>query len=104
MLKRDFDAAEKILRDFPSEEYFPDPEAMPKSFSQGRVALARGNVKTAQRFLEAAAPDIEHYTRAHPEANNHCNLGLLYAYLGRKEDALRESRLGVEMEPVGRPV
>jgi len=99
MLARDFDAAEKILRDFPSDDYFPSSEAMPKSYYQGQVALARGDLKTAQRFLKAAAPDIETYTREHPEAENHANLGLLYAYLGRKEDAVREARQAVEMQP-----
>jgi TolB-like protein/Tfp pilus assembly protein PilF len=98
MLARDFDAAEKILHDFPSDS-FPNPEEMPKSFFHGRIARARGDVRAAERLLEAAAPDIENFTREHPEAQNHANLGLLYAYLGRKKDAIGEARRALEMEP-----
>ena len=33
-------------------------------------------------------------------AERHANLGLLYAFLDRKEDALREGRRAVELKPV----
>ncbi len=98
MLARDFDAAAKILRDFPSDA-FPNPEEMPKSFFEGRIARARGDLIAAHRLIGAAAPEIEEYTRDHPEPQNHANLALLYAYLGRIEDAVREANLAIEMEP-----
>ena len=38
--------------------------------------------------------------RDHPnDARNHASLRILYAYIGRKEDAIRESRRAVELCP-----
>ena len=51
-------------------------------------------------ILLAAVPGLEEWVRESPNnASSHARLGLLYAYLGRKEDALREGRRAVELEP-----
>jgi serine/threonine protein kinase/tetratricopeptide (TPR) repeat protein len=98
-LERDYTAAEKILTDF-SLDAFPTAEGAPKIFYLGRTALARGDIKSGQRYLEAARPDIEAWVREEPDdPNRHAQLGLLYAYLGRKEEAIREARQAVEMVP-----
>jgi tetratricopeptide (TPR) repeat protein len=48
----------------------------------------------------AAAADMEMRTRDHSDYPFfHESLGLIYAYMGRKEDAIREARRAVEMEP-----
>jgi TolB-like protein/Tfp pilus assembly protein PilF len=97
MLERDFAAAEKVLNDFPGRVIDPD---WPKSASLGQVALARGDATSAQRFFMAAATDMETRTRNHSDQPvNHASLGLIYAYMGRKEDAIRKARRAVEMEP-----
>ena len=99
MLERDYAAAEKILADFRLKD-FPREGAYPKTLYQGRVALARGDVESAQRYFAAATPALEEQTRSDPEEpQGHTELGLLYAYMQRKEDALRESRRAVEMVP-----
>ena len=99
MLERDYPNAEKILTDFPLET-FPCPGDAPKSIYQGRVALARGDVASAQQYFAAATPDIEAWVRARPdEASRHASLGMLYAYQGRKSDALREGLRAVALEP-----
>jgi serine/threonine protein kinase/tetratricopeptide (TPR) repeat protein len=91
MLARDYVAAEKITID--SEDYS-------RAFYQGRVALARGDMDSAQRYFAAAAPDFEKRMRDNPDhPDPHAYLGLLYAYLQRKEDAIREARRAVEIEP-----
>jgi TolB-like protein/Tfp pilus assembly protein PilF len=96
MLERDFAAAEKVLNDFPG---VIDPD-WPKSASLGQVALARGDAASAQRFFMAAAADMETRTRDHSDQPvTHASLGLIYAYIGRKEDAIREAERAVEMEP-----
>jgi TolB-like protein/Tfp pilus assembly protein PilF len=99
MLQRDFDSAEKILNDYAGPD-FPADLGWPKSFSLGQVALARGDAVSGRRFFMAAAPKMETWERDHSDdLGVHDQLGLLYAYMGRKEDALREARHTVEMEP-----
>jgi tetratricopeptide (TPR) repeat protein len=99
MLERDYAGAEKILADFSLKDS-PQDGADPKTFYEGRTALARGDIESAQRYLAAAAPSLE--KRMRNDADDplrHAELGLLYAYMQRKEDALREGRRAVEMEP-----
>jgi tetratricopeptide (TPR) repeat protein len=99
MLERDYAAAEKILTGSPLENFLPAGEA-PKTYYQGRLALARGDKETAQRYFAAVRPDTEKGVRDNPDgAVRHAGLGLLYAYMQRKEDAIRESRRAVELEP-----
>jgi tetratricopeptide (TPR) repeat protein len=99
MLERDYVTAEKIVTDFPLEK-FPKVLDAPKAFYQGRVARAQGDIESAQRYFAAATPDLEKRVRDDPDvAERHARLGLLYAYMQRKEDAIRESRRAVELEP-----
>jgi TolB-like protein/Tfp pilus assembly protein PilF len=99
MLERDYPTAEKILADFPGEN-FAHAEGAPKTFFQGRVALARGDAQVAQRLFTAAAQAFEEWMRDHPDdPNSHVYLARVYAYMGRKEDAIREARRAVEVEP-----
>jgi TolB-like protein/DNA-binding winged helix-turn-helix (wHTH) protein/Tfp pilus assembly protein PilF len=99
MLERDYSAAEKIVNDS-SLENFPGGGGTPKTFYLGRIALARGDIESAQRYFAAARPDTEKRVRENPDmAERHAQLGLLYAYMQRKEDAIREGRRAVELEP-----
>ena len=84
MLERDYATAEKIVTDSPSQD-FPKAGDAPKTFYQGRIALARGDIESAQRYFAAARPDIEKRVRDDPDvAERHARLGLLYAYMQRK--------------------
>ena len=99
MLERDYAAAEKIVTDSSLED-FPASGDTPKTFYLGRIALARGDIESAQRYFAAARPDTEKRVRDNPDmAERHAQLGLLYAYMQRKEDAIREGRRAVELEP-----
>jgi TolB-like protein/class 3 adenylate cyclase/Flp pilus assembly protein TadD len=100
MLERDFASAEKILNTFPSDEEFPTSNRPPKAFYQGCTALARGDTRLAQAFFDTVTPIFEAKVRDHPDDRwRHADVGLLYAYLGRKEDAVREGRRAVELAP-----
>jgi len=97
MLERDFATAEKWLADFPSDKF---PDAGSKSFYQAQTALARGDVELARTLFEKVRPALESNVRDHPDdASHHAALGILYGYMGRKEDAIRESRRAVELCP-----
>jgi TolB-like protein/DNA-binding winged helix-turn-helix (wHTH) protein/Flp pilus assembly protein TadD len=99
MLARDYAAAEKILAESPPEDFSPAGNAQ-KPYYQGRVALARGDSEAAQRYFAAVAPETEKLARANAnEASHHADLGRLYAYMGRTEDAIREGRQALEIEP-----
>ena len=67
---------------------------------QAQIALARGDVELARTLFEKLRPALESDVRAHPEDSaTHSALGRLYAFIGRKEDAIREGRHGVELCP-----
>jgi TolB-like protein/class 3 adenylate cyclase len=97
----DFDAAEKVLDRSPLT-IFQSGSAPPvaKFFLQGRIAAARGDRTRAKLLFEAALPQAENEVKEHPEtASRHAQLGIAYAYLGRKEDTLREGRRALALLP-----
>jgi TolB-like protein/DNA-binding winged helix-turn-helix (wHTH) protein/Tfp pilus assembly protein PilF len=99
MLERDYDAAEKALTDVRFDDVAWAIDA-PKTFYQGRTALARGDIESARRYLEATTVEFEDRVRNDPNApQSHAALGLVYAYRQMKEEAIRESRRAIELEP-----
>ncbi len=97
MLERDYAGAEQALRNFN-----PDDLAWgyAKEFYIGQIALARGDLESAQRSFATAMPVLEGRVRDDPDdPPRHAELGFLYACMQRKEDAIRESRRAVELEP-----
>jgi tetratricopeptide (TPR) repeat protein len=96
MVDRNFAAAEKMLTLFPPERF----DETPKSLFQGDIAFARGEVAQARDLYEKGRPAMEAQVRDHPDdAERHARLGLLYACLGIKEDAIRESLRAIELQP-----
>jgi TolB-like protein/DNA-binding winged helix-turn-helix (wHTH) protein/Tfp pilus assembly protein PilF len=99
MLERDYSAAEKILTESPLENFFPAGDGA-KAYYRGRMSRARGDIESAKRYFAAVTPDTEKRVRDNPDvAARHAELGRLYAYMQRKEEAIRESRRAVELEP-----
>jgi len=95
MVDRDFAKAEKISEEFKNPEH--------KTYFHGCIAVARGEVMTARRFFETLRPTFEARVRNHPEnAFERSDLGLLYAYLGRNEEAIREARRAVDLVPASK--
>ena len=104
MLTRDFGVARSAVDTFPYETLPAVLGApVPKSYLQGCTALAEGERARARNFFETARPAMEAEAIAHPkDALRHARLGLLYAYMGREEDALREGELAVRLTPVSK--
>ncbi len=72
----------------------------PKELLLADVCQAMGNVDRARVHYEAARGSLEDRIKRYPDdARLRGALGLVYAGLGRKQDAIREGRLGVELEP-----
>lgn len=104
MIKRDFAGAETVLAAAPAAELsYLQGGPLPKSYFAGCAALARGDEATAQSQFEAARPSFEAAVQEAPQdAARHANLGLLYAFMGRKEAAIAEGRRAVELKPESR--
>jgi tetratricopeptide (TPR) repeat protein len=74
---------------------------VPKSYLKGCIALASGDTAHAAQLFELSRPVMEAEAVAHPESElRHARLGLLYAYMGRKPEAIREGTRAVELKPV----
>jgi TolB-like protein/Tfp pilus assembly protein PilF len=73
----------------------------PRSFCQGLAARAGNDATGAETAFIAARVEMEKIVREQPDyAQALCVMGMIDAALGRKEDALRESRRAVELLPV----
>ena len=100
MLERDYAGADRAMTDYALDVFQSDGMPMPKSFFRGCTALARGDAAAAQSHFGAALPTFEAAVQQAPSTGlRHANLGLLYSFMGRKEEAIREGRRAVELEP-----
>lgn len=104
LLGGDYAAAERAIAACKSDvvrTVFGTP--FPKSYLLGCIALARGDSAAAQPLLESALPSMEAEVAGAPlDAFRHAHLGLVYAYLGRKDDALREAGRANELLPISK--
>jgi TolB-like protein/class 3 adenylate cyclase/Tfp pilus assembly protein PilF len=74
-----------------------------RSFAEGLIARMEKNEPEARRAFTAARADQEKIVQQQPDYGPAvCVLGLIDAGLGRKEEALRESRRAVELLPVAK--
>lgn len=101
MLDRDYTAARRAIDASTAKELsYIGEGATPRSFFEGCIALAQGDIAGAQKYFEDAQPVFEDAVKQAPSsAIRHANLGWLYAFMGRKEDAIREGRRAVELKP-----
>jgi eukaryotic-like serine/threonine-protein kinase len=68
----------------------------------GAYAL-QGKGARARAYADSARAGFEDQVRANPDnAQLHALLGVALAYLGRKDEAIREGRRGVELGPISR--
>ena len=100
MIQRDYNAADQAMTACPLDQFQSNGQPTPKSFYRGCAALARGDQAEARKNFELALPFFEEAVRQAPAtAIRHGNLGLLYSFMDRKEDAIREGHRAVELEP-----
>jgi TolB-like protein len=106
LMDRDPAAAEKALAQCRLESVSSQTGVpLPKSYLQACVDLVRGDAAKAQAGFEAARPILEATVAKSPQdAIRHAQLGLLYALMGRKADALREGEHAIQLKPISRDV
>ena len=101
MIERDYPSAKRAIDASPLKEFsYTNEGTTPKDFFYGCIALAQGDVNGARNFFETARVSYETAVKESPDsATRHANLGLIYALMGRKDDAIREGRRAVELKP-----
>jgi TolB-like protein/Tfp pilus assembly protein PilF len=101
MLDRDYAAARRAIDASSAKELsYTGEGSTPRSFFEGCIALAQGDVPVAQRYFQDAQPVFEDAVKEAPSsAIRRANLGWFYAFMGRKDDAIREGRRAVELKP-----
>ena len=103
MLRRDFAGARELLTKSPTTDFsYLNGGLQPKSFLLGMTALAAGDeAEAASQFAQAAPEFAQAVQEANDAAERHANLGLIYAFMGKRQEAIREGRLAVELKPIG---
>jgi len=90
------DACDENGSDFGGEEFF-----LSRSFVEGLIARMTKDEGKAQAAFLAARAEQQKAVQAQPNASDELGLlGLIDAYLGRKQEALREGRRAVELLPM----
>lgn len=100
---RNFQSALNLLDKTSVEAFQEEGVYMPKSLFRALILYysnqqtkAGPHFETARNLLEKAVPERP------KDAAVHQSLGLAYAGLGRKEDAIREGKLAVQMLPISK--
>ena len=102
MMERDYASAQKVLQASSLNELsYMNSGTTPKAFFEGCIALAQGETSLARRnHLNRRASVFENAVKEAPDsADRHANLGWFYAFMGRKDEAIREGRRAVELKP-----
>ena len=106
LMDRDPAAAERALATCRLESIASQPGVpLPKSYLQGCIDLMRDDEARAKADFEAARVVLEKTVAETPQdAPRHAQLGLLYAFMGRKEEALLGTDRADELRPISRDV
>ena len=100
-LERDYESALEHLHSIPVEVIETSELFHPKKMFEGYIYFIQGKSEEARSAFEAALPLLEQEAEQRPEdARVHSSLGVVYALLGRKEEAIREGKVAVELYPV----
>jgi len=76
---------------------------VPKALLQGQIYGLMNQPQLARSYYDSARKMAEARVRQQPEeALFHSSLGMAYAGLGRKQDAIREGKAGVDLLPVSK--
>jgi TolB-like protein/Flp pilus assembly protein TadD len=101
IVDRDYARAVARLRDSPVRVASDHFNYQPKSLLTGQAYAFAGDTLLARAQFDSARVQLERRLEEAPDdARAHGSLGIAYAGLGMKEEAVREGRLAVEILPV----
>jgi len=76
---------------------------IPNTLQYARIYMYMGNKDLANKHYDEARSILESKIKERPQdARFHSSLAIAYAGLGRKEDAMREGKLAVELQPLNK--
>jgi eukaryotic-like serine/threonine-protein kinase len=100
---RDYDAANRVIAAIPAKWADFALDLQPSGWGEGLVARARGDKLKALAAFAAARKKVEATWGDKPkDASYFADVARLDAGLGRKEEAIREARRAVELQPIGK--
>ncbi len=101
VLEHDFEAALDALAHVPSDAYDFQNFYVPESLVRARIHGLAGHSRLAEAYYDSTRVTLEGRIASRPrDARLHSSLGIAYAGLGRKDDAIRQGKRGVELLPV----
>jgi serine/threonine protein kinase/tetratricopeptide (TPR) repeat protein len=102
-IEKNFNDTLKSLDSFPGVIVESQDSIVHKDLIYASVYRAQEEISLMKSHADAARIDLEKALREHPEdPRYHSALGLAYAYLGRKDDAIREGYQGIKLYPVSK--
>ncbi|NNE07918.1 MAG: protein kinase [Gemmatimonadetes bacterium] len=100
LVLRDYDAAFEAASRLETELIDTQFQLLTRSDMLGAIHAFRGEHEEARALFESARAALEGRVREMPDdARTRSRLGIVYARLGRAEDAVREGKRGVELYP-----
>jgi TolB-like protein/cytochrome c-type biogenesis protein CcmH/NrfG len=100
---RDYDAANRVIAATPAKWADDAFNLHSENWAYGQVARARGDKQKAQAAFAAAREKMEAKQGDKPKDFAYfAEVAILDAGLGRKEEAIREARRAVELQPITR--
>jgi TolB-like protein/predicted Zn-dependent protease len=101
--QRDYDRALQLLLSTPDELLEAKEPDTPKAFYLAELYHAAGDTEKARAAYETSRVALEAAVRERPrQPALHAKLGVVYAGLGRAEDAIRAGRTAMELLPESR--
>lgn len=100
-LQRKFREALQLAQQLPGEVYHAEGTApVPKAFLEGLSHFFLGEKDKARADFDHARVIMEKSVSEAPDdSSRHATLGAIFAGLGRKEEAIREGKKAVELQP-----
>ncbi len=102
-LERKFDRALDVLRRNRIPALFSHVYYIPVAELMAYTYLAKGELDQARAWFDSSRVQVEALIASEPSDSRYYSaLGVAYAGLGRKEDAIREGKRGADMMPVSK--
>ncbi len=98
-----YQKAQEMLSEGSSDAFNTETYSMPKALLRGQVSGLMANQQLEYEYYDSARVMLETRIQEQPEnAQLHSALGIAYAGLGRKTDAIRQGQSAVELLPIAK--